>query len=130
MAKVLTEEPDRCQIALFDADWSRYLKNNPGVGKTPRLSIIAAEVNNLDSEISSSKSLGQRIILEKDKKKRAELVNEYVRVTVTEWTGISSPSEADLNKSLYSYGVDSAAAVNMKTNIETALQVSFEVRFA
>ena len=130
MAKVLTEEPDRCQIALFDADWPRYLKNNPGVGKTPRLSIIAAEISTLDNPISSTESLAQRIILEKDKKKRAELVNEYVRVAITEWTGISSPSETDLNKSLYSYGVDSSAAVNMKTNIEKALQVSFEVSIA
>ena len=128
MAKVLTEEPGRCQISLFDADWPRFLKSNAGLRKSPRLTDISSTVNSSGSQTSSTESLAQRIILEKDPEKRAELVNEYVGVSVTEWTGISSPSEMDLNKSLYSYGVDSTAALTLKMQLETNLQVSFEVR--
>ncbi|KAJ7385705.1 hypothetical protein OS493_013734 [Desmophyllum pertusum] len=127
MAKVLTEEPGRCQISLFDADWPRFIKSNAGLRKTPRLSVITAEINASDNQTSSTESLAQRIILEKDREKREELVNEYVAISVTEWTGMSSPSETDLNKSLYSYGVDSTAALTLKMQLETNLQVSFEV---
>ena len=128
MAKVLTEEPGRCQISLFDADWPRFIKSNAGLRKTSRLSAITAEINASESQNSSTESLAQRIILEKDADKRTELVNEYVAISVTEWTGISSPTETDLNKSLYSYGVDSTAALTLKMQLESNLQVSFEVR--
>ena len=127
MVKVLTEEPGRCQISLFHANWPRFLKSNTGLRKTPLLSAISSEINPSDSQTNSTESLAQRIILEKDQEKRAELVKEYVDVSVTEWTGISSPSETDLNKSLYSYGVDSTAALTLKMQLETNLQVSFEV---
>ena len=128
MAKVLTEEPSRCQISLFDVDWPRFIKSNDRLRKTPRLFTILVETNAFDNQTSSSESLAQRIILEKDREKREELVNEYVAISVTEWTGMSSPSETDLNKSLYSYGVDSTAALTLKMQLETNLQVSFEVR--
>ena len=98
MAKVLTEEPGRCQIGLFDVDWPRFLKSNAGLRTTPRLSAISATVSSSDTQTSSTESLAQRIILEKDREKRNELVNEYVSVSVTEFTGILSPSEMDLNK--------------------------------
>ena len=127
MAKILTEESGRCQISLFDADWPRFLKSNAGLRTTPRLSVISTTSNSSDSQTSSTESLAQRIILEKDREKRTELVHEYVSVSVTEWTGISSPSETDLNKSLYSYGVDSTAALTLKMQLEANLQVSFEV---
>ncbi|KAJ7385694.1 hypothetical protein OS493_013722 [Desmophyllum pertusum] len=127
MAKVLTEEPSRCQISLFDVDWPRFIKSNDRLRKTPRLFTILVETNAFDNQTSSSESLAQRIILEKESEKRAELVNEYVAISVTECAGISSPSETDLNKSLYSYGVDSTAALTLKMQLETNLQVSFEV---
>ena len=127
MAKVLTEEPGRCQISLFDANWPRFLKSNIGLRKTPLLSVISTEINSSDSQASSTESLAQRIVLEKDQEKRAESVKEYISVSMTEWTGISSLSETDLNKSLYSYGVDSSAALTLKMQLETNLQVSFEV---
>ncbi len=127
MAKVLTEEPGRCNISLFDVDWPRFMKSYEGLKKVPRLSIIASEINASDAQISSTESLGQRIILEKDEDKRAELVKEYVGISVAELSGISSPSEADMNKSLYSYGVDSTAAQTLKMQLESSLQVSFEV---
>ena len=129
MAKVLTEEPGRCQISLFDADWPRFIKSNPGLRKTSRLSDITVEINAPESQTRSTESLAQRIILEKDADKRAELVNEYVAILVTEWTGISSPSETDLNKSLYSYGADSTASLTLKMQLESNLQVCFEVGF-
>ena len=47
---------------------------------------------------------------------------------MSEWTGNPSPSETDLNTSLYSYGVDSTAALTLKMQLEMNLQVSFEVR--
>ena len=127
MAKVLTEEPGRCQISLFDADWPRFIKSNLGLRKTSRLSAITAEINAPESQTRSTESLAQRIILEKDADKRAELVDEYVAILITEWTGISSPSETDLNMSMYSYGADSTASLTLKMQLESNLQVSFEV---
>ena len=128
MAKVLIQEPGRSQITLFDVDWTRFLKSNDGLQKTPRLSAIAAEINAPNSQAGSTQSLAQRIILEKDQGKRTELVKEYVGLSMTEWTGISSLSETDLNKSMYSYGVDSTTALTLKMQLEINLQVSFEVR--
>ena len=127
MAKVLTEEPSRCQISLFSVDWPRFLKSNKGLRTTTRLSIITSTVNIADRETNLTESLAQRIILEKDREKRAELINEYVGLSAASWTGISSPSETDLNKSLYSYGVDSTAALSLKMQLQDNLGVSFEV---
>ncbi|XP_078372526.1 mycocerosic acid synthase-like isoform X4 [Oculina patagonica] len=127
MAKVLTEEPSRFQIGLCGVDWPRFLKNNTGLRKTSRLSLITAEINTSETTTTSTESLVQRIMLEKDLEKRSELVMEYVSLSATEWTGMSSLSETDLNKSLYSYGVDSTAALSMKMQLEANLQVSFEV---
>lgn len=127
MVKVLTEDPGRCQISLFDADWPRFLKSNTGLKETPRLSIVRSTVNAPDSQTNSTESLAQRIVLEKDGEKRAELISEYITATMTEWTG-NSPSETDLNTSLYSYGVDSTGALTLKMQLEMNLQVSFEVK--
>ena len=127
MAKVLTMEPGRCQICLFSVGWPRYVKHNVGLRKSPRISFASDESNAADSQTSSSETLAQRIILEMDEENRTELVKEYVSLSVAEWTGISSPSETDLNKSLYSYGTDSAKALTLKMELETNLQVSFEV---
>lgn len=128
MVKVLTEDPGRCQISMFDADWPRFLKSNTGLKKTPRLSILRSTVNAPDNQTNSTESLAQKIVLEKDGEKRAELINEYITATMSEWTGNPSPSETDLNTSLYSYGVDSTAALTLKMQLEMNLQVSFEVR--
>ena len=127
MFKVLTKEPGRCQISLFDADWPRLFKTNAGLKRTPRLSIISSTAKASDNETNSTESLAKRIVLEKDKEKRGELINEYVSVAVTEFTGNSSSSEIDLNASLYSYGVDSTTALTLKMQLEINLQVSFEV---
>ena len=130
MVKVLTEEPGRCQISLFNADWPLFLKSSEGLKRTPRLSIIRSTVNASDRETSSTESLAQRIVLEKDGGKRAELINEYVSVSMTELlSGNLSSSETDLNASLYSYGVDSTTALSLKMHLEKDLQVSFEVHF-
>ena len=127
MFKVLTKEPGRCQILLFDADWPRLFKTNAGLKRTPRLSIISSTAKASDNETNSTESLAERIVLEKDKEKRGELINQYVSVSVTEFTGNSSSSEIDLNASLYSYGVDSTMALTLKMQLEINLQVSFEV---
>lgn len=127
MVKVLTEKPNRCQIALFSVDLPRFLKRNPGLNKTSRLSVIKATVDTTDRQTSSTESLAQRIILEKDQEKRMDLISEYVGLAATEWTGISSPSETDLSKSLYSYGVDSTWSLTLKMQLEANLGVSFEV---
>ena len=127
MAKVLTEEPGRCQITLLDADWPQFIKRNEELKKTPRLSIIASEVNASDVQTSSTESLAQRIILEKEEDKKTELVSEFVGISVAELSGVSAPSETDMKRSLYSYGVDSTAALTLKMQLKTSLQVSFEV---
>ena len=129
MVKVLKEEPGRCQISLFNADWPGFLKSNEGLKKAPRLSVIRSTVKASDKGTNSTESLAQRIVLEKDGGKRAELINEYISGLMTELvTGNLSSSETDLNASLYSYGVDSTTALTLKMNLEKNLQVSFEVR--
>ena len=70
MAKILTEEPGRCQISLFDADWPRFLKSNAGLKNAPTVGYQHC-TNSSDSQTSSTESLAQRIILEKDREKRA-----------------------------------------------------------
>ena len=127
MAKVLIEEPSRFQIGLCGVDWPRFIKSNTGLRKTSRLSIITAEINTSETQTTSTESLVQRIRLEKDLEKKSELVKEYITLSVREWTGMSSSSETDLNKSLYSYGIDSTAALTLKMQLEANLQVSFEV---
>ena len=127
MAKVLTEEPSRFQITLCGVDWPRYIKSISGLKKTSRMSVIRAEINDSDSQTSSSESLAQQITLEKDPEKRGELVLEYVGLVIKEWTGFSSSSEVDLNNSLYNYGIDSAGALTLKMQFESNLPVSFEV---
>ena len=127
MARVLTEEPSRFQITLCGVDWPRYIKSISGLKKTSRMSVIRAEINDSDSQTSSSETLAQQITLEKDAEKRGELVMEYVGLVIKEWTGISSSSEVDLNNSLYNYGIDSAGALTLKMQFESNLQVSFEV---
>lgn len=127
MAKVLTEEPSRFQISLFGVDWSRYINSNTGLQNTPRLSMFTSEISVSESQTNTAESLLQRIRLEKDPDKKGELIVEYVRISVAELTGSSSLSETDLNKSLYSYGIDSTAALTLKMLLESNLQVSFEV---
>ena len=127
MAKVLTEEPSRFQIALCGLDWPRYMKSFKGLKMTSRMLVMRAEINDSDSQENSSESLAQQIMLGKDPEKRGELVKEYVGLVMREFTGMSSNSETDLNKSLYSYGIDSATALTLKMQFESNLQVSFEV---
>jgi len=127
MAKVLTEQPSRFQITLCGVDWPRYLRSLVGLKKTPRMSLISDEINDSDNQAYTSEFLAQNLTLEKDEEKRCELVKEYVVLVLTEWAGISSGSEVDLNKSMYNYGIDSAAALTLKMQFEANLQVSFEV---
>ena len=127
MAKVLTEEPSRFQVTLFGVDWPRYLRTLVGLKKTSRMSLIKDEINDSDNQAYTSESLAQSITLEKDEDKRRELVKEYIVLALSEWAGISSISEVDLNKSLYNYGLDSAGALTLKMQLEANLQVSFEV---
>lgn len=125
MVKVLTEKPSCFQITLCGVDWPRYIKS--GLKTTSRMSVITAEINASDSQTNSSESLSQQIMLEKDAERREELLTEYVVLAINEWTGISSSLEIDLNKSLYSYGIDSASALTLKMQVESNLPVSFEV---
>ena len=94
--------------------------------KTSRLSIITAEISTSET-LTSSESLVQRIRMEKNPERKSQLAKEYITLCVREWTGMSSRSETDLNKSLYSYGIDSTAALTIKMQLEANLQVSFEV---
>lgn len=127
MGKVLNEEPGRCQIALCNVDWPRYLSTNEALERSPRLSIIASEEKASENLSESSESLAQRIILEQDSDKRKDLISEYISAAIPDWFGIAVATEADFNKSLYSYGVDSTSALTLKMQLQTNLQVSFEV---
>lgn len=128
MARILREEPGRSQIALIGADWPQCFKSHRELRKTPRLAFITAENDAYDNQPNSAESLVQRIRLEKDSEQKSEQVMNYISNSVRKLTGIASLAEADLNKSLYSYGFDSTGALSLKMQFEADLQVSFEVR--
>lgn len=128
MARILTEEPGRSQIALIGADWPQCFKSDRELRKKPRLAFITAENDAYDNQPNSAESLVQRIRLEKDSEQKSEQVMNYISNSVKKLTGIASLSEADLNKNLYSYGFDSTGALSLKMQFEADLQVSFEVR--
>ena len=57
MAKVLTEKPSCFQITLCGVDWPRYIKSMSGLKKTSRMLIISAQINDSDTQSSTSESL-------------------------------------------------------------------------
>ena len=126
MEQLLIDEPLTCQLGVFDADWPRMLESSPGLKKTTRLSAIKDEVETTRKE-TSLESLGPRILMEVDKKKKEEMVMEFLIELLSSWLGISA-TEIDLNTSLYNYGLDSFFALTFKMQLESTLQVSFEVR--
>ena len=65
--------------------------------------------------------------MEVDRKKREDMVREFLTELLSSWLGISA-TEIDLNTSLYNYGLDSFFALTFKMQLESTLQVSFEVR--
>ena len=81
MIKVLTEEPSRFQIGLCGVDWPRFIKSNTGLRKTSRLSLITAEISTSETQ-TSSESLVQKIVMEKNLEKKSELVKEYITLSV------------------------------------------------
>ena len=127
MKKVLTEQPEQSQICLADIDWSRFLKANLGLQRSSRMKGLATDASAAQTQGSSIESLAARIVLEKDAEKRGEMLLEYIFIPFASWTGIQSTSELDLNTSLHSYGIDSTAALTLKMQLESTLQVSFEV---
>ena len=126
MEQILMQEPLTCQLALFDADWPRLMDFTPGLRMSTRVISINDEIDTLTSE-KDLESLGPRILLEADQKKKEEMVEGLVAELLSSWVGMS-PSELDFNTSLYGYGPDSFFALTFKMHIETTLQVSFEVR--
>ena len=126
MEQILMQEPLTCQLGVFDADWPRLLESSVGIKKSTRLMSINDEVDTLKTE-KDLESLGPRILLEADQKKKEEMVGEFVAELLSSWVGIP-PSELDLNTSLYGYGLDSFFALTFKMQLESTLQVSFEVR--
>ena len=77
---------------------------------------------------TSLESLGPRILMEVDRKKREDMVREFLTELLSSWLGISA-TEIDLNTSLYNYGLDSFFALTFKMQLESTLEVSFEVCF-
>ena len=127
MAKVLSQEPSRSQISLFGVDWFRFMKSNAGLRKTLRLSLITAGMSISDSRTNTADTLLQRIQMERDPEAKGELVLEYTCMVMSDLTGQSFSSEMDLNKNLYSQGVDSTVALTLKLLLESNLQVTIEV---
>jgi acyl carrier protein len=125
MEEVLIKEPLLCQLGLFDADWSRLMDTSVGLKTSTRFTTIREEI---DSQRTNQdlESLGPRILMESDHKKKQTMVEEFVNGLISQWVGVSA-SELDLNTSLYSYGLDSFFSLTFKMQLEATLQVSFEV---
>lgn len=127
MNKVLVEEPARSQICLADIDQPKFIQKNVKYMQSTRMERIAAEINRKQNQSSSTQSLVTKILLEKDEEKRIEMILEYVSTAMASLAEMQSMSEADLGTSLYSYGIDSTAALTLKMQFEANLEVSFEV---
>ena len=127
MAKVLAQEPSRSQISLFGVDWFRFTKSFTGLQKSLRFSLITAGMSTSDSQTNTTDSLLQRIEMERDPEAKGELILEYVCTIMSDLTGESFSSEVDLNKNLYSQGVDSTVALTLKLLLESNLGATFEV---
>ena len=127
MNKVLVEEPARSQICLADIDQPRFMHSNLEYMQSTRMEQIIAEINRKQNQSSSTQSLVTKILLEKDEEKRIEVILKYVSATMASLAEMQSMSEADLSTSLYSYGIDSTAALTLKMQFEANLEVSFEV---
>lgn len=127
MEEVLLEETDRAQLGLFDVDWQKIQASTPGLAKSTRLTNIRNE-RDLAENTQDIQQLASRILMEKNPQKQADLVQQYVIDLLCSWTG-NTPSELDLNSSLYNYGMDSFSGLTFKMQFESSLHLSFEVCF-
>lgn len=126
MEKVLIEESGRAQLALFDVDWQKIQMSTPGLEKSTRLAHIRNKQSVADN-VQQKQQLAARLLMEKDPRKREEMVREYVSDLLCSWTG-NAPSDLDFNSSLYNYGMDSFSGLTFKMQLESSLHISFDVR--
>ena len=126
MEKVLVEEPGRAQLGLFDVDWQTILNSTPGLAKSTRLAYISSEQDS-NGNVQDKQQIASRLLMEKEPRKQAELVHQYVTDLLCSWTG-NAPSDLDFNSSLYNYGMDSFSGLTFKMQLESAIHISFEVR--
>jgi len=127
MEQFLIKEPITPDVGLFDADWSRLLEASAGLNISSRFETMKKEIDTLRTERDLS-SLGPKILMESDQSKKQIMVEEFVTELITSWLGVSA-SEIDRKTSLYGYGLDSFFALTFKMQLETTLQVSFEVGY-
>lgn len=127
METVLLEETDRAQLGLFDVDWQKIQASTPGLAKSTRLTNIKNE-RDFAENTQDMQQLASRILMEKNSRKQADMVQQYVVDLLCSWTG-NTPSELDFNSSLYNYGMDSFSGLTFKMQIESSLHLSFEVCF-
>lgn len=127
MEQVLLEETDRAQLGLFDVDWQKIQASTPGLAKSTRLANIRNERDFAENS-QDMQQLASRLLMERDPRKQAEMVHQYVVDLLCSWTG-NAPSELDFNSSLYNYGMDSFSGLTFKMQLESSLHLSFEVSF-
>lgn len=125
MEEVLLKETDRAQLGLFDVDWQKIQASTPGLGKSTRLASIRNE-RYFAENTQDMQQLASRILVEKDPRKQADMVQQFVVDLLCSWTG-NTPSELDFNSSLYNYGMDSFSGLTFKMQFESSLHLSFEV---
>ena len=125
MEKILHLESDKAQIGVFDVDWQQIQKGSAEFARSTRFAEIRS--GGSPEKLRDLQDLGPRILLEKDPRKQLELVQQYVTDLMCSWTD-TSPSDIDFNSSLYNYGMDSFVGLTFKMQIESSLQLSFEVR--
>lgn len=111
----------------FDVDWQKIQASTPGLAKSTRLTNIRNE-RDLAENTQDIQQLASRILVEKNPQKQSDLVQQYVIDLLCSWTG-NTPSELDLNSSLYNYGMDSFSGLTFKMQFESSLHLSFEVCF-
>jgi acyl carrier protein len=108
------------QVVVCQMDWQNYLKNN-----SSRL-FQEFEVKNQSS--ISSNILNE--IASAPYSERLELIGQFIIREVSVVIGVKNSNEIDLKKGLMELGIDSLAAVDLKTRLEINLKISLKATLA
>jgi len=119
--KALHHEYDHLgQVIVCQIDWQNYLKNN-SISLLQEFEVKGQSNNssNILSDISNV-SLSER----------ADLIGQYIIREVSTVIGIKDSNEIDLKKGLMELGIDSLAAVDLKSRLEVNLKVALKATLA
>jgi len=121
ISKALHHEYDHLgQVIVCQIDWQNYLKNN-SISLFQEFEVKGQSNNssNILSDISNVSLF-----------ERSDLIGQYIIREVSKVIGIKDSNEIDLKKGLMELGIDSLAAVDLKSRLEINLKVALKATLA